>query len=383
MIITRISLTNWKNFQSVDARLGNRVFLVGPNAAGKSNLLDVFRFLRDIVKPGGGLAKAISDRGGLTKIRCLAARKDPAVSVEVELKTPGTTEPTWLYSISIKQQPRGDRLTVLAKERVLRDGKALLERPVQEDLDDPLRTTQTHLEQLNANREFRQIYDFFGAISYLHLIPQLLRFPEAFTGSDISEDPFGKSFLTRVANTSSKSRQSRLRKIEEALKSAVPHLKNLTQMTDDKGMPHLEATYDHWRSLGAKQTEEQFSDGTLRLIGLLWSLLDSNSLLLLEEPELSLNSEIIKRIPALMQRLQRKRGRQVIVSTHSYDLLSDASIGGEEVLLLKPEKEGTSAELASDKDEVRVLLDSGLSVAEAALPYIAPTNAFQLDMFDE
>ncbi|MCK5108938.1 MAG: AAA family ATPase [Methanosarcinales archaeon] len=53
MIVSHITLKNWRNFQSVDVDMGNRVFLVGPNASGKSNFLDVFRFLRDITKPGG------------------------------------------------------------------------------------------------------------------------------------------------------------------------------------------------------------------------------------------------------------------------------------------------------------------------------------------
>ncbi len=43
------------------------VFLLGQNASGKSNLLDVFPWLRDMVKPGGVLQKAIEDRGGLIK----------------------------------------------------------------------------------------------------------------------------------------------------------------------------------------------------------------------------------------------------------------------------------------------------------------------------
>ena len=48
MIVTKLVLKNWRNFSSVDVALGDRVFLVGPNAAGKSNFLEVFRFLRDI-----------------------------------------------------------------------------------------------------------------------------------------------------------------------------------------------------------------------------------------------------------------------------------------------------------------------------------------------
>ena len=75
MIVSHITVKNWRNFRAVDVDLRERQFIVGPNAAGKSNLLDVFRFLRDIAKPeGGGLQKAVKDRGGVSKIRSLAAR---------------------------------------------------------------------------------------------------------------------------------------------------------------------------------------------------------------------------------------------------------------------------------------------------------------------
>jgi len=57
------------------------------------------------------------------------------------------------------------------------------------------------------------------------------------------------------------------------------------------------------------QREDQFSDGTLRLIGLFWALLEGDSPLLLEEPELSLNSAIIRKLPALIFRLQRQKKR--------------------------------------------------------------------------
>jgi predicted ATPase len=51
MQFSRIRLTNWRNFGSVDVRLQNRTFLIGANASGKSNFLDVFRFLRDLALP--------------------------------------------------------------------------------------------------------------------------------------------------------------------------------------------------------------------------------------------------------------------------------------------------------------------------------------------
>ncbi|MGD9138462.1 MAG: AAA family ATPase, partial [Desulfobacterales bacterium] len=197
------------------------------------------------------------------------------------------------------------------------------------------------------------------------------------------EDPFGQSFLDRVVGTAERTRRSRLRKIEKALRVAVPQLKQLTDTRDDKGIPHLEAVYEHWRPKAGKQSEEEFSDGTLRLIAFLWAILDGDSLLLMEEPELYLNSAIIRRLPGLMWRIQEKRKRQVLISTHSDELLSDEGIGGEEVLLLTPYPEGTKVELASSKKEVKTLLDGGLPVAEAALPMTAPKNIRQLSLFND
>ena len=83
-----------------------------------------------------------------------------------------------------------------------------------------------------------------------------------------------------------------------------------------------------------------------------------------------------------MHRLQRQKKRQIILSTHSADLLSDRAIGGEEVVLLAPSVEGTKVELASSVKEVKYLLETGLSIAEAALPRTEPMDVQQLDLFE-
>jgi predicted ATPase len=381
MIISRLVLKNWRNFQLVDIRLTERVFIVGPNASGKSNLLDALRFLRDIAKPGGGLQQAIFQRGGVSKVRCLAARRDPDVELEVELSN-GSTVPQWKYAIGITQQVRGHRQPILRFERVYKGAELVLERPDEQDKLDEIRLTQTHLEQISANAKFRDVSRFLESIRYLHLVPQLLRHPEAFQGPGIPEDPYGRNFLEMVARTTEKTRKSRLAKIEEVLRYAVPQLKNLSDTKDEAGVPHLEATYTHWRPNAGLQREDQFSDGTLRLIGLFWTLLEGDAPLLLEEPELSLHSGIVTKLPALFYRIQRKRRRQIFVSTHSWDLLSQKSIGGEEVVMLKPDAEGTVAQVASSAPEIRDLLTAGLSVADVALPRTAPPSLENLNLFE-
>jgi len=379
VIISRLTLKNWRNFRSVDIGLTERVFIVGPNASGKSNLLDAVRFLRDVAKPGGGLQQAIAQRGGVSKIRCLAARNEPDVELGVELSN-GYNAPSWRYQIGFTQQVRGHRQPVLRFERVYRADELVLERPEPEDEKDEVRLTQTHLEQINSNSEFREVSRFLESIRYLHLVPQLLKHPEAFKGPGLTEDPFGKNFLEIVARTPETTRRSRLRKIEEALRLAVPQLINLSDAKDDSGVPHLEATYTHWRPNAGKQREDQFSDGTLRLIGLFWTLLEGDSPLLLEEPELSLHTAIVKKLPALFHKMQRKRRRQIFVSTHSWEMLEDRGIGGEDVVLLQPSNEGTIATVASSNEEIRSMLSSGLSIADVAIPRTAPQAVEQMSL---
>ena len=384
MIITRLRLKNWRNFRSLDANMQERQFIVGPNASGKSNLLDVFRFLRDVAKPeGGGLQKAVKDRGGIPKLRCLAARSDSDITIDVELSEPGEEQPTWRYAISIKLETRGYRQPYLASERVWKDGKEVLSRPNAADLDDPERLKQTFLEQVNANKEFREIARFFSAITYLHLVPQLLRYPDVFQSTTLEIDPFGQGFLDRVASTRSATQHARLKTIEKALKVAVPQLQQLKFERDENGRPHLAALYSHWRPRAGCQREDQFSDGTLRLIGLLWSLLDGDSLLLLEEPELSLNSGITQHLAGLIYRLQRQRRRQVLVSTHSEALLNDSGIDGDEILVLFPSEEGTEATPAANLAEVKALLIAGIPPGEVVLAKTRAPNTAQLSFFNE
>jgi predicted ATPase len=381
MRIQRLILFNWKNFQIADIALGDRMFIIGPNASGKSNFLDVFRFLRDVARgQGGGLQQAIKDRGGLSKVRCYGARKNPLVEIEIHLGELNTELPDYRYRLGLSQEPRGSRRPLVKYEEVFVKGKKVLQRPDGNDRDDPERLTETHLEQTAANKEFRDIVSFFNSVCYLHIVPQMVRSPEAGSNSGQGDDPFGRTFLERMAKTPEKTRRGRLKRIENALKIIAPHLRELSFDRDEKGQPHLIARYEHWRPDAGQQNETQFSDGTLRAIGLLWALQEGTSLLLIEEPELSLNAEIVKEIPAMLSSVSRKNKRQIVVSTHSRDLLSDKGIAPEETIILKTEKEGTIVSLASDDSAVMALYESGLPISEAALSLAAPLDAFQLSL---
>ena len=381
MRFTRIQLRNWKNFQNVDIRIGPRLFLVGPNACGKSNFLDALRFLRDLVLTGddmtGGLRVACASRGGVSKIRCLYARSSSRVGIEVEMQN---GDDKWSYQLEFTQQPRGKRLPMITKEIVLCNDKELCRRPNKQDKDDSARLSQTYLEQVSANAEFREIAEAFETISYLHLVPQVVRGSRELIVQSPAFQAYGHGLLERMAAANKRTREARFRRIQEAIRLTVPELTNLSIERDERGVPHLQAKYEHWRAHGADQTEEQFSDGTLRLIGLLWALQDGRGPLLMEEPELSLHEGVVQHLVQFFVRagIKLKNRRQMIVSTHSATLLMDKGIGPEEVAAFYPIKEGTEIQLAYDTAQIRDLMTEGISAGDAAIPSTDPEDAHQL-----
>lgn len=385
MIISSIKLKNWRNFRVAHAKLRERVYIIGPNASGKSNLLDALRFLRDICKPeGGGFQKAVKDRGGVPKLRCLAARRDPEIRIEVELAESADSPALWRYALAFKSEGKGQQRAIVSAETVhnLSTGKLLLDRPHDEkDRSDRERLTQTALEQISENRPFRAISDFLGSITYLHLVPQLLKFADQLGGYKLESDPFGQAFLDRIAKVTDKTRDARLRKIEAALRVCVPNMRDLRFQRDELGAPHLEAMYKHWRPDAGWQREDQWSDGTLRLLGIMWSLLEGDSLLLLEEPELSLNDGVVSQIHGLIWKMQRtaRYRRQVFITTHSEPLLRDKSIDPREVIRLEPSDDGTRILPASEEE--LTLISAGYSIAETVLPKTRPTTVDQLLLF--
>ena len=109
MIISKIELFNWKNFHRCEVGVQERCFVVGANAAGKSNFIDALRFLRDVAKQGGGLQTAVRVRGGITKIRCLAAREQSNVKLAIELSESDSRELCWHYELNFKHTGGGIR----------------------------------------------------------------------------------------------------------------------------------------------------------------------------------------------------------------------------------------------------------------------------------
>ena len=100
-------------------------------------------------------------------------------------------------------------------------------------------------------------------------------------------------------------------------------------------------------------------------------------------PNASGKSNLRPSIPKILARLARKAGRQTLVSTHSADLLSDEGIDPGEVLVLTPSSEGTQVVVAESNEQIRDLLEGGMSIGEAVIPRTAPADSVQLALFGD
>lgn len=370
MQITHLKASNWRNFKSLEFDMPARLFVVGPNASGKSNLIDVFRFLGDISGTGGGLASAMTKRGGLSKVRSLFARNNAKgrLVIEVHLRD---DEDTWLYRLSVRGESGGKNRPIVDEERVEKNGMEILSRPDARDLADPELLTQTHLEQISANHEFRSLADYFAKVVYFHLVPQIIR---SRSGNDFPRE-FGGSLIAEMNSVQPRTRTAWMRRMSEALGAAVPQFESLDIDVDAAGTPHLRAGYRNWRNHASNQSEAEFSDGTLRLIGLLWTMVSArDGMLLLEEPELSLNTAVVRQLPAMLSMTRRSKDVQFVLSTHAPEILDDEGVDADEILVLTVGKEGTTAATLSSIESIQGDLAAELPKSEIVQPFISPLD---------
>jgi predicted ATPase len=319
---TNLTLENWRNFTRVETALDRRVIVTGPNASGKSNLLDAVRFLGEVAA-GGGFEAAVARRGGMARLRCLAVAASSEVALAVRVADAGDG-PAWEYELRFAQDAR--RRPVIARERVACGGSEILARPDARDRVDPRRLSASALEQVHANGEFRELADFFGSVREV-------------------EHGSGAELAAAIAAIPEAASSSRLRRILELVRPLVPQLEALDLRRDARGTPHLRARFGY--SHGAWQVEDQISAGTLRLVALLWAAFDGGGPLLVEEPERSLSAAAVREILPLLQAAARRGERQMFLATHSSELLADESVLPEQVLLLEPGEDGTTAHAPS------------------------------------
>lgn len=86
--LIELSVENFRSLRKVTIPLGPLNVLVGPNGSGKTNVLEVFRFLADVIRTD--LEPALASRGGFDEVVFWGGEKPPA-SMRIGIKAAWTT----------------------------------------------------------------------------------------------------------------------------------------------------------------------------------------------------------------------------------------------------------------------------------------------------
>ncbi|TDC27136.1 ATPase [Streptomyces sp. 8K308] len=89
--LLRLDVENFRSLRDVSIPLGDLTVLVGPNGVGKTNVLEVFRFLADIIRTD--LQPALESRGGFDEVAFWGGEKPPS-SLKIGLTATWTTNAT-------------------------------------------------------------------------------------------------------------------------------------------------------------------------------------------------------------------------------------------------------------------------------------------------
>ena len=366
MKLTHIAITNWRNFAHIEFDLSSRLFVVGPNSSGKTNLLGALRFLGDIGRRG--LVAASEDLGGPD--RYFRSGADSAAFVATFNDTQNSTEFALflrLMSAGSESTKRGsdadqtfafpmtDPLTGEPNDRyqdvhqtITAGGK----KPADEGESFPV-------EDEEAQRT--RVRQTLAGIRYIHPNPKKM-----LERADRYDPDHGTGFFQHAGRFSDQQLDAVVDRIRPIMASVVPEVPNLSYQRMGLGTEVVFYSDTPVRGASGVYSHEQFSEGTLRLLGMLFDLATlprDTSVVLIEEPETFLQASVVRSLPSLLAEVAMNRDVQMVISTHSPELIDSELVLPSQVLMLRSENGETTGELLSESNDPRIK-----AVVSAGLP---------------
>ena len=340
--LTRAVVKNYKSIAACDVDLRPLTFLVGPNGAGKSNFLDALRFVADGLRTS--LAHAFRERGGIGEVRRRSGGHPTHFGARVEFMLPNGSAGSYGFRIGAK--PNG--FEVLTEECVVRPPEALAGESrftvnageASSTVPGPAATSdRLYLVSASGLPEFRPVYDSLSTMGFYNLSTERIRdlqLPDA--GELLARDGGN---LAAVLDLIGKRRPELKARIEEYLARVAPGIQGVDAISlgprETLQFRQEAAGADApWRFLAANM-----SDGTLRALGVLVALFQAGNapLVGLEEPEAGLHPAAVSVLLDAM--FAAGQTRQVLVTSHSPDLLDSSRLETDSILAVVAEAGNT------------------------------------------
>lgn len=333
--LTRVKLKNYKSIAACDVELGPLTFLVGPNGSGKSNFLDALRFVADGLR--NSLDHALRDRGGIQDVRRRSSGHPNHFGLRLELRL--STGQSGFYAFEIAARPAGGY--VVQKEQCLLHGSnvgfVVEEGTVTKSsagVPPPASGDRLYLVNAAGHPEFRPVYEALSRMGFYNPNPDRVR--------DL-QLPDSGDLLTRDGNNLASVLAQMERhpgvkqRIEEYLSKVVPGIEGV----DHHALGNRETLEFRQKVVGAQHPwrfgASNMSDGTLRALAVLVALFQGSNglatrtpLIGIEEPETALHPAAAGVLRESLR--DASHSTQVIVTSHSPELLDDDKLPAEAIL---------------------------------------------------
>jgi predicted ATPase len=354
--VTRVRLRNYRSIAGCDVRLEPLTILVGPNGSGKSNFLDALRLTAESLR--GSLDHALRERGGLAEVRRKSHGHPNHFAIRLDFQLEGT--PGFLafevaaraggaYDIRHEACEWGsERYEVTSGE---------IKRPPAE-VSPPATADRLYLVNAAGLPKFRPVFDALSTTGFYNISPAKIRELQAADPGDLldREGTNLASVLERLDRTNPIVKE----RIEEYLARVVPGIVGMSPIH----VGHMETIEFRQRVVGAKQPWSfnaiNMSDGTLRALAVLTALFQFGErrtarLIGIEEPETALHPAAAGLLLDCLR--EGARERQVVITTHSPDLLDSDALQAEQLLAVSA-AEGKTTIGPIDDASRRALRDS-------------------------
>jgi len=403
--LKKVKVVNFKSFNETELIFNKFNVIIGSNASGKSNFVQIFNFLKHIKTHG--LENAISLQGGMEHLTNIAIGRSKDLSFEITLGalsqygrnsfhlrrrlTMGViTEIT--YKFSLKFGVRGgykiteDKITFNVKiiGKKLTDetyqgivilssvnGKIKIEIDFPAELnikESDILPTYMKRERIKPHELLLEspfpIYvmypdwmSFTDNFAIYDFDPKLPKKAVPITGkSELESDGSNVSLILKDVIRTSDSK----RKFLNLLKELLPFIDTInTQKFADK-------------SLIFKIKEKYFpnhylpsfllSDGTISITSLILALFfEDSELTIIEEPERNIHPALLAKLIEMMKDASQQK--QIIITTHNPEIVKYAGI--ENIITVLRDKEGFSqVERPSEKEKIIKFLENEMSISD-------------------
>jgi len=412
MPIQHIHVENFKSFSELDIELSRFNVVIGSNAAGKSNFISIFKFLRDIAKHG--IVNAIAMQGGSEYLQNTKIGPAQELRVKVDylpdqkpvvLEPRGTDTPllaiqsclsSYEFAIRFASRDDGfsitmDRITIgcevvscnhknnhstdkqslgRGRIRVTNDRGELTYAvdlpqscPFSEKDIIPLCFRGKHLPEKTLLLETPYVYPlaqgekFFDRIAVYDIDPRLMKKGVAITGKrELEEDAGNLALVLKniIADPEKK------RKFSNLLRDILPFIEDFSV---EKFMDiSLVLTLREKYAKNLNLPSPSLSDGTLTIFALIIALyFEDKPFIIIEEPVSHIHPFLVARVISMMKESSKRK--QVMITTHTTEVVKHASL--EHLLLISRDPEGFSViSRPADKEEVRTFLENEIGIEE-------------------